>query len=156
MTYDDYRLTLVGLDAAAIALVLGAAAAQDDPLIGMLALSGVGTYALGAPIVHLAHGQPGRSLLSVALRVGVPGLGIAIMTTSVDSCASCAGGAVFGGMVVLGGIVTAIIVDDAYLGKVPKPVPQTERRSTSSLRFGVTPIVGPKAKTLGLSLLGSF
>lgn len=156
MEYDDYRLALVGLDAAAIGMVLGAAAVQNDALIAMLAVGGVGTYAFGAPIVHLAHGQPGRSLVSLTLRVGVPALGIAIMTTSLDSCETCVGGAIFGGIVVLGGIVTAIIVDDAYLGKAPKPVPQTERRSTSSLRFGVTPIVEPKAKTLGLSLLGAF
>ena len=57
---------------------------------------------------------------------------------------------------VLGGIVTAIIVDDVYLGRAPRPVPQTERRSTTSLRIGVSPIIEPKVKTLGLSLLGAF
>ena len=148
--YDDYRLTLVALDAAALVMVLGAAAAENE----LLAVGGVGTYALGAPVVHLAHGQPGRSLISLTLRVGVPALGIAIMTTSLASCESCAGGAIFGGVVVLGGIVTAIIVDDAFLGNVPKPLPQTERRS--SLRIGVSPIIEPKAKPLGLSLLGAF
>jgi hypothetical protein len=160
--YDDYRLSLLGSDAAALSLVvLGTLVYDDNEPIGNFGLfGGVATYALGGPIVHFTHEQPGRALGSFALRVGLPGAGVLIIAGLASSCQGggdgwCEVGAVVvGGTVLLGGFVTAIIVDDGFLGRVPK-APKNETRA-SSFQAGLAPLIDPKRRSVGLSLVGGF
>jgi hypothetical protein len=162
--YDDYRLSLLGSDLTAISLiVVGAVVSDDNDTIGNFALlGGVATYALGGPIIHLVHEQPGRALGSFALRVGLPGAGVLIIAGLASSCqfggeGGCEVGAVvFGGVVVLGGFVTAMIVDDGFLGKVPKSRAKNETRDANSFQAGLAPLIDPKKKSVGLSLVGAF
>jgi hypothetical protein len=162
--YDDYRLSLLGSDLTAISLVVvGALVYDDNDAIGNFALlGGFATYALGGPIIHLVHEQPGRALGSLALRVGLPGAGVLIIAGLASSCQSggdggCEAGAVLvGGTLFLGGFVTAMIVDDGFLGKVPKSRAKNETRDASSFQAGLAPLIDPKKKSVGLSLVGAF
>ena len=161
--YDDYRLSLLASDLTAISLVfLGAVVYDDNEAIGNFGLAGgVATYALGGPILHVAHEQPGRALGSFALRLGLPGAGILIVAGLASSCQSggegwCEVGAVVvGGTVMLGGFVTAMIVDDGFLGRAPKAQPKNETRA-SSFQAGLAPLIDPKKRSVGLSLVGAF
>ena len=162
--YDDYRLSLLGSDAAALSLlVVGAIVSDDNETIGNFGLvGGVATYALGGPIIHFTHEQPGRALGSFALRVGLPGAGVLIIAGLASSCQSggdgwCEVGAVVvGGTVLLGGFLTAMIVDDGFLGKAPKSRAKNETRDAQSFQAGLAPLIDPKKKSVGLSLVGAF
>jgi hypothetical protein len=65
-------------DAASLALA-GLSLASDGPgserVFGVTAAS---AFVLGAPIVHAAHGNLGRGVGSLALRVGMPALGLVV------------------------------------------------------------------------------
>ena len=162
--YDDYRLSLLASDAVAISLVVaGGVAYDDDKTLGNLGLlGGTATYALAAPILHLVHEQPGRALGSFALRVGLPTVGVLIFAGLAVPCQDegegegwCAyGAAIVGGTVMLGGVATAMIIDDVFLGRAPK-APKNESGG-SSLRAGFAPSVDPKRRSLGLSIFGVF
>lgn len=60
-------------DGASAAVLAGAAAAKNSPL-GYVSLGG---YLFGAPVVHFAHGNPGRGVGSLALRMILPSIGFA-------------------------------------------------------------------------------
>jgi hypothetical protein len=163
--YDDYRLSLVGNDAAAISmLVLAAVLADDNRVVANWSLAGsAATFALGGPIIHLVHEQPGRALGSFGLRVGLPVTGIALGVGMILSCGAGEGsewcalaGAMIGGTIMLGGVVTAMIVDDGFLGRAPKPRPKDASRATSSFQASLAPLIDPKKRSLGLSLIGAF
>ena len=162
--YDDYRLSLLGSDAAALSLVVvGALVSEDNETLGNIGLvGGVATYALGGPILHLTHEQPGRAMGSFALRVGLPGVGILLFAGMAASCDEgdaegyCVlAAAVFGGMIMIGGVVTAMIVDDGFLGRVPKAQPKKDT-GASSFQAGLAPFIDPKKRSVGLSLVGAF
>jgi hypothetical protein len=174
--YDDYRLTLLAVDAASVSLlVLGGLASENEGVATAFVVSGLAGYALGAPIVHFERNQTGRAVGSFALRVGLPAPGILIAATGAASCEAdsadtsdtdeyeddsgwCAVAAVgFGGLLAVGGALAAMIVDDTVLGKAPKPWPPEEKtRGESTFRLGVVPLVEPRRKTAGLSLVGAF
>jgi hypothetical protein len=78
-----YGLQTLGVDGAAVGLALGGII-YDAPALTMF---GVGTYALGPPIVHVAHGKVVTGLASVGIRLLAP----------------LAGGAVGGGVGYIGG-----------------------------------------------------
>jgi hypothetical protein len=85
---------------------------------------GVLTYALGGPIVHLTHGNWGRSAISVGVRFALPIVGFAIgaHTHERDYDSSSGGrndpaGALLGG--VFAGMVTATLVDAALVAYEP-------------------------------------
>jgi hypothetical protein len=161
--YDDYRLTLLLSDASAVALLLGTAAVSENETIATgFVVAGLGTYALGGPIIHLVHEQPGRALGSFGLRVGLPAVGISMGVGLALGCGSgegsewCALAAIlFGGVMAIGGAVTAMIIDDSMLGRAPKKPPKNEAYR-SSVRLGLAPLFDPNKKTLGMSLVGGF
>ena len=62
-------------DAAAVGLAL-AAVNLGSPDQGTLTVLSVSTYALGGPIVHLSHENPGRAGLSLVARVALPAAGL--------------------------------------------------------------------------------
>ncbi|HEU4405157.1 MAG TPA: hypothetical protein VFS43_07690 [Polyangiaceae bacterium] len=64
-----YGWQTIATDLAAVAFVGAGASDEED---GGVALLGLGTYLLGAPIVHAANGQFGKGVASLGLRVGVP------------------------------------------------------------------------------------
>jgi hypothetical protein len=111
--YGGYTLAT---DGAAVALALGGAALDRD---GELLLVGsVGAYLLGGPIVHLAHGNPGRSLLSLGMRAGLP-VTLAFLGVAAEGCGEghdfCGyGGALIGFGV---GLVSAVVIDAAAIAR---------------------------------------
>jgi hypothetical protein len=83
---------------------------------------GLTAYALGGPIVHLAHGNPGRGALSLAMRLGMPLL-FGYLGVQAEGCRSgsefCGlGGALIGGSL---GIITAITIDAAFVAREDAP-----------------------------------
>jgi hypothetical protein len=110
---------------------------------------GIAMYALGGPIVHLAHGEPLRAVGSLAMRAVLPpllglagyGLGKVVGGSGSDWYVLLLG------VGLLGGIVTTSILDATYLAK-------REVKTSSSWR--VTPTVAIDAKSLHAGLFGSF
>jgi hypothetical protein len=161
--YDDYRLTLLLSDATAISLLLGTAAVSENEAIATgFVVAGLGTYALGGPIIHFAHQQPARGFTSLGLRVGLPGAGILVGTGLLLGCPPndegwCAVGAViFGGVIAVGGALTAMIIDDSMLGRAPRNPPKDTARRTNTFRAGFASLFDPRKKALGVSLVGDF
>jgi hypothetical protein len=156
--YDDYRLILLGADLAAISMVVGAGFTGDQDTAISLVAVGTGAYVLGGPVIHLGFGQPWRALGSFGLRVGLPLSGLfvggllALGCPPGDIvCADYASGVT--AINALGGVLAAMIIDDAFLGKAPKPVPETEGDGFS---FGVAPLFERGRKGAGLSFVGAF
>lgn len=69
-----YGWQTLSLDSAALALLLvGRERVGSHRTNGvLLETAGLAGYALAAPAVHFAHGQPRRAALSLGLRVGLP------------------------------------------------------------------------------------
>lgn len=160
--YLDYRLYLLASDGAALALVVGGLAMHNEAS-AIVALTGVGTYALAAPMVHVAHEQPMRALGSLGMRIGFPvagaALGVGIVAAACDpsesgwGCLAAAAG--LGGVGFFTGVLTAMVVDDAVLGKVPlKQSPGRARRDAA--RVGVAPFLDPKGRGAGVTVAGTF
>jgi hypothetical protein len=70
-------------DGAAGALAAGTFATNGGVEVTFWTL-GIGTYALGPPIIHLAHGRPAMATGDLALRLGVPALGM-LLGAQVDA-----------------------------------------------------------------------
>jgi hypothetical protein len=79
----------LGVDLAATAILAGGAASGNKALL----IGGVGAYAFGSPLVHFSHGQVGRGVGSLALRVGAPVL-VGVIAASRNDCEEhqCDGG----------------------------------------------------------------
>ncbi len=119
---ESYRLQTGLADTAALLLMT---AGVHDGSVASLAL---GTYVLGAPLVHLAHGRPGRAAGSLALRVGLPVVAAALLASSQrSSCPStddtCDDDGEIGAIAVglLGGMLAASVIDTAFLAKGDDP-----------------------------------
>ncbi len=131
-----------------MSLLVVPAMADETKSTSLLAL-GVGGYALGGPIVHLAHGEVARGAASLGLRVGLPFLG-ALGGAMVDGN-SCSGEICRMDRVVLGGalgVLAAVVVDSAALAyervqdepAAAKATPPSPRRS----RVALSPLAGPR------------
>lgn len=102
-----------------------------------LASMGLGTYLLGGPVVHAAHGNWGRALGSLGLRSGAPILG-AVLGVGLEDCkGSDACGLAGAAVGVTLGMGAAIAIDAAVLAheEVPeesavKPVVSTGKNGT--------------------------
>ena len=112
--------TLLADGASASALLLAGVAygANMEELGGFLALSSVGGYVLGAPIVHASKGNWGRAGGSLAVRVGAPillgGIGAGLENCSDEEFLCGVEGALVGGVV---GIGAAIALDATVLAR---------------------------------------
>jgi len=120
---------------------------------------GIGTYALGAPIVHWGHGNVARGFGSLLLRTGAPfvlGLGGGAMCDSSHSGSSeydgweCLGPMAIG---VLLGVATAVVVDSAVIARETVPV---EKTTFALGPVKMMPSVGTTGKQTTLSLSGTF
>lgn len=151
-------------DGAALTLAGATLAASRTDLVSTgLGLTSLGAYALGAPIVHFAHGNAGRGFASLGIRTAAPivsGVATGLLGVVLECAAGCGGewggaaGMLIGGAAgVAVGVVGSVVVDAAVLAREDVPV---EKPREQSLR--VVPNAGydPKrgAATFGLS--GSF
>jgi hypothetical protein len=143
---ESYRLQTAIADGVALVTL----AATHDASAG--ATFGVGTYLLGAPIIHLLHRRPGRALGSLALRAGLP-LGAALLLeashknscpSSSTQCDDLSGLGLFVGGII-GGAVVASVLDTALLAKGDDPPAR-----------GWGPAVAPNHGGVTLGIAGSF
>jgi hypothetical protein len=104
-----------------------------DAAVNVLVWSGVAVYALGAPAIHLAHGNGRKALGSFGLRAGLPIAG-AIAGALIGSVAcgsddndfiSCP--VVFGVLGFVGGGIAAPIVDGTVLARETVTAPAEPR-----------------------------
>jgi hypothetical protein len=125
-------------DFAAIALLGGGAAAES----GTALLLGVAAYGLGAPLNHLAHGHPGRALASVGLRGLAAGAATGVMVLNLnqrhvcDSDVSCRGSIGVNAALASALVLTAMLVDDAWLARERVPAPPPRATLTPGLALG--------------------
>ena len=121
-------------DASAVLLIVPVSKA---PVLGY---AGIGMYGLGAPIVHLAHGNPGRAAGSFALRTVLPVAGCAIgyaMFQRPDRPGEWINLSGFAGcfLLGLGGIVAASGLDAGLLAREsPPPSAAASVRAAPTLR----------------------
>jgi hypothetical protein len=172
--YLDYRGYLLLSDAASVVLLI-AAAETNNPASEALAYSGLGTYALGAPTVHLLNDQPRRAAASLGLRVGLPlvlaagGFGVVAAGCRGSNSLGCAVSELsLGTLGFFTGVLGAVLVDDIVLGKVrldqpsapstqrAAAPPSTGRQRQASLRVSVSPFLAPRAQGGGMMLVGAF
>jgi hypothetical protein len=128
----SYRKDIMISDGLSLAaMTLGPALTRDADVASF----GLAGYALGAPIVHIAHGRAGAAAASFAMRAGLPIAGgflgyklgpVDVVCGSSDvttghSHGSCGGGSVMGLLVgmVTGG-VAAVYLDARYLATYEK------------------------------------
>ncbi|MGE0871440.1 MAG: hypothetical protein AB7P03_22960 [Kofleriaceae bacterium] len=104
----------------------------------------LGTYVLGAPIVHVAHGRPGRAMLSLGLRLVMPfGLALAAKESTAHRNEHPEIRVAIAGIT---GALIASLVDTAVLAdgdSPPKPLP-------------VAPTVQLDPHNMTLGVAGSF
>ena len=115
----SYRSQTVIADGIAMGLLVIGVKTNNEA-IGYLSL---GTYAGGAPLVHLAHHRPGRAAASLGLRVGLPILG-GILGDKLGNQHRCSGDVcdvdergVLIALGLLGGMAGAMVIDTAFLAK---------------------------------------
>jgi hypothetical protein len=162
--YRWYGWQTLLADSTAIGLFgLAAANRANGPLLGA---SGV-VYVAGGPAIHLAHGRVGALAGSLALRVGLPlvgvGLGAATASCSAqrqsedDDAGTPCGltGAVYGFAV---GAGLAMVVDMAVLSWEPSTEPMTQEAPPPSpaVAWSLTPTMDPKSGAKGVSMVGTF
>jgi hypothetical protein len=147
-------------DAGAITLTIALTASADEhddaAVIGAFVI-GASAFALGAPIVHVAHGHWGKAGISLALRLGLSLIGGAIGAgVGADSCSQyvydhegCAVG--YGVLGLIAGATTALIVDAAGLAREPAPAPAPVPARNDPV-FVFTPLRSGG----GLTLVGRF
>lgn len=120
---------------------------------------GIGTYALGGPIVHWAHGNTGRGFVSLGVRVVPAGLATLALYSNCrqpannekpDEGISCAEGPITMGLIV---IATAIVIDAAVLAREEVPVEQT---AISLGPVRMMPGFGTTGSQTTFSLSGTF
>ena len=122
--YGWQTLTTDGASILMSVVALNSLSGSDSGTANALGLLSVGTFVAGGPIVHFAHGNVGKGLGSLALRVGLPILsgvvGSAVERTQCSGGDFCGvGGAFIGG---LAGIAGTIVIDSTVLGyeRVPE------------------------------------
>jgi hypothetical protein len=141
------------------AVLLGFSAAATGPVGGVASAS---TYFLGAPIVHLAHGNYGAFGASLGMRTlgpvlgGFTGLGVVALA---DGCRSGGGGfcgaPLVGAFVgVVGGMLAAVVVDAAVLSKEPREPKITAKSWNGKPTFA--PSFAPSAQGATFGFGGAF
>lgn len=157
--YGWQTLATDGAALGVLALGLGAAADNQDVVRDVALVGWLGTYALGGPIVHAAHGRAGAALGSLGLRLAAP-LTFAVISNSTADCDgwddgrghSCNGSELVPGLLI--GMATAIVLDAAVLAHERVPP-----RESSALRVGTVRInasLGHSRNESKLVVSGSF
>ena len=157
------------MDAGSIALFGLAATSDSNGATQLFAYSGLGTFALGGPIVHAAHGRWGIAGADLGLRVGgvMAGFLIGGMVGAassppcvVDDGASGSGGfcalngeaegAFIGTMV---GAVAAAAIDASVLARRKVRISDDDARTSA---FTWTPTITPGRSGASASVVGTF
>jgi hypothetical protein len=147
-----YGWQTLSTDGAALALLIAAGSTtQSSSTTGTLALASLGTYALGGPVVHLAHDRARTAAGDLVVRVSVPlattvlgaMIGNAVIPPSpCEGDGPCGGGIAFG-LVGLGvGVLTASIVDAAVFGYEPAAARPHDQPNQDASRVLIAPTVG--------------
>lgn len=162
-----YGWQTIASDLVAVGLTTGSALsdARTAPALG---LGGLGVYALGAPIVHTAHGHVARGGVDLGLRLGAPiaglfagfvtGLVIAFIAPprrcGSDQCfwAYPLGGALIGGGA---GVLTASAVDAAFFAWDGAPARAPAAARAPALRLAPTWAALPGGGATG-GIAGTF
>jgi hypothetical protein len=135
---DSYRLEVVAVDASAVAAL--AIGHNSNAVIGL----SIATYALGAPILHIAHGRIGTGVASLFLRAGLPLLGgLAGYALTADmpdgnDLPGWAGGVAVG---LIAGTIAASAIDVGVFAKgdeaPPRVAPAVAPTSQGGMTFGL-------------------
>lgn len=125
-----YGWQTLGTDGVAVMLASGALATGGDAAFWELS---IGTFALGAPIVHAAHGRPLVALGDFVLRLGVPFVGM-YLGAQIDahSAWKCDGDIACGPSdtaTITGGLIGGVAVSalDAGVFAFEPPAPEKHR-----------------------------
>jgi hypothetical protein len=144
------------LSLGSLTCALAIAQFQPDAARG-LALVGLGGYLAAGPIVHFTEGRVGIGFASLGMRAGAPAVGMfaGMLIGAVVMSNSCSGegcglaGLAIGGVIgLVGGGVTAAIIDAAALARKPVPI--------SRLAMVLLPTFNPVTGQTGLALRGAW
>jgi hypothetical protein len=136
-----YGWQTLATDGAAVGLISASLATVDNGRnspSSALAWGALGVYALGAPVMHFVHENPGRGLASFGMRVGGP-IVLGFTGAVLEDCGGgggdfCGlGGALIGTSL---GIIGAVAVDAAVFAYDDQPENQVALRG---LRIGFGP-----------------
>jgi hypothetical protein len=144
---EHYGWQILLTDAASV--VAGFAIGNYSPNAGVATFAG--GYLLGGSLVHLGHGNPGRALGSVALRAGLPALGVSLVLLPEQHCDSEGGCDDFGraiavlatgvfGMIAASAIDWSVLsrsIEEVPVKRGPTLVPQVSAGADGSLQLGV-------------------
>lgn len=138
---EHYGLQSAAFDVASLGIAAAALSTNSEGL-GYVSL---GTYLVGSPIVHLAHGEPLRALGSLGLRAAVPTIsGFVAVGISGEKGL----GGLFPAAIGVGiGAAVAMVIDDVLLA-------QHEVRPEPTIAF--SPGFDPFKKEATLNLSGTF
>lgn len=131
-----YGWQILLTDATAGALFAGSHALRAPvPAWTLFSLS-IGTYALGGPIIHLAHGQTARAVGSLGLRVALPAaLGLLVHPFGgCDGVSKCERKRA--SIAVVAGLVSALVIDATFLAWEPRERPAPRAFVLPSLDLG--------------------
>jgi hypothetical protein len=119
----SYRGQTLLADGIAAGLLIAALSSDDYEQGESLAKLSLGTYALGAPIIHLTKGRSGHALGSVAMRIGFPILGGLLGDSMSKDCYDYYCGSNDDEIVlgIFAGAITASALDAIYLAKGDAP-----------------------------------
>jgi hypothetical protein len=84
-----YGWQVMATDGAAIALLLGGAAVADgghSKIADSLYVLSLGAYAVGGPVIHGFHGEGGRGVLSLGMRLALPALAGVVGNSIAGGC----------------------------------------------------------------------
>jgi hypothetical protein len=129
-----YGSQTLATDGISLVLSFAAIAANDSQASSALGIASLGTFVLGGPLVHFAHGQVGKGFGSLALRTALPlaagfaGGQLASADCGAEFCGI--GGVLLGGLT---GVVAAVAIDSAGLAYEP-----VRERTSSWPILGVT------------------
>jgi hypothetical protein len=153
-----YGWQTLSTDSVAAMLASGAIATGGDAEFWGLS---IGTFALGAPIIHVAHGRPWVALGDFVLRLGVPFVGI-YLGAQIDShqpwkcdanlyCQMRDTAMITGGLI--GGVAVSAL--DAAVFSYEAPAPEKHRVLASS-GPRIAPSVALTPRGGRVALVGSF
>ncbi|QDG54758.1 hypothetical protein FIV42_29630 [Persicimonas caeni] len=121
MQDEWYGWQIMPVDAASVGLMVCGMAELEQTAM----FSGFAGYALGGPIVHLAHEQWWKSVGSLGLRLGVPTTSVLIasaFSSSSGNSQAAFADAMGKGILALGlGAVAAMALDYIFLARKPMP-----------------------------------
>jgi hypothetical protein len=116
-----YGWQTLAADGASLALFTLAFADAKSPASSSLAVGGLVAYIIGGPIVHAHHGHGGKTVGSLAFRLGLP-LGGALLGAAIGQpCRGelgCVGQGALGAAI---GIAGAVAIDAALLANEDRP-----------------------------------